>query len=306
VTAGATASRCYTGVILRSVRTGRRIFASCRSPRCERGTCAAEAGRLFAERVGGGLRRDLKAGARLVFLTLTFRSEFDATTPCLEALAIERDMRRRFSQRVKRLDGTAVLAWVREIGTRGRLHAHLVLRSSLSMRKLKRNARAAGYGYAYPVLVRDGARLADYLAKYVAKPNLGRAAWPAGTRWMRSVYRRPRHSSVWCWWRASASAVETDAPDAWDYAVRPLSRGYEWADEWPRPWSLCDDAFRDWVYASRAWVVRMGVGGHVLEVHRTENDEFATDALRRLGAAIVAGLIGAHGPPRQYDFAYAA
>jgi hypothetical protein len=56
-----------------------------------------------------------------------------------------------------------------------------VLVTHLSHRALWNLARRAGYGLSKFKSVRSGAMAARYVAKYVAKPDAGLAAWPSRT-----------------------------------------------------------------------------------------------------------------------------
>jgi hypothetical protein len=73
----------------------------------------------------------------------------------------------------------------------------MILDTHLSMRAVKLAARAAGFGYSYPKLVRDEATMALYLSKYVAKPCFGPQLWPKRTRWTQTVLPRLPRSKEW-------------------------------------------------------------------------------------------------------------
>lgn len=172
-----------------SFETGELKPFACGSPRCE--ACAPGWGRKLKARLAPVLVKMVdwwKFGQALKFGTLTLPGEFDATAPSFSTVATEGQVWRQFKRLLKRADpGSRVFVWKREIGFFGRLHRHFALVTKVSNRALHRLALRAGAGRVVNFKRASGGGLARYLAKYMAKPGAGLAAWPSRTRWAQTI-----------------------------------------------------------------------------------------------------------------------
>lgn len=173
-----------------SLETGELRPFACGSPRCE--ACAPLWGRRLRARLAPVLPKMVdwwRFGQALKFGTLTLPPSINAAVASLSVVAAEAAIWRRWKQLLRRADrGSRVFVWKREVGSQGgRLHRHFAVVTKLSNRALKRLASRAGAGRVVNFKRASGGALSHYLAKYVAKPDAGLAAWPSRTRWAQTI-----------------------------------------------------------------------------------------------------------------------
>jgi len=149
--------------------------------------CGEKNRRRLVARAYNGASNLMREGQSLAFFTVTAHEKLDAA----QSIVVWPKAWKKLHARLKyACPGFAYLA-VPELHQDGRMHLHGLMTNPPSLRWLKDNARACGFGYQDDMQEAYSAGVAGYIAKYSAK-MLQFSNFPKGTRHYRASQNWPK------------------------------------------------------------------------------------------------------------------